>query len=271
LPVEFYQPLKLSKMKRKNEKVPGFDEIIFENRNKSYGAYDIRRRYRSAASLSLLGGVTLFSIPFILIFIFDPEVVTAKSDPGITVIIKPDNLVLPDNITPPEPVKPAQEAPQYKYVAPKVVEDTSGITKIMINDYAVELIKDEKVTENTDTLTYAPPATDSQEEDEPLIFVEEPPLFPGGNQGLLKYLAEHTIYPSGALENNIHGRIYVKFVVAADGSVKRAEIIKGLHPSLDEEALRVVSTLPAWKPGRQNGQAVSVWFQVPVTFQIIIR
>lgn len=258
-------------MKRKNEKVPGFDEIIFENRNRSYGAYDIRKRYRSAASLSLLGGITLFSIPFILVFIFNHEVVTAKTDPVITVIVRPDNLVLPDNIAPPEPVKPLEGPAQHKYVAPKVVDDTSGITKIMINDYAVELIKDEKVTENIDTLTYAPPVTDFKEEDEPLIFVEEPPLFPGGNQGLLNYIAEHTTYPQDALENNIHGRVYVKFVVAADGSVKRAEIIKGLHPSLDEEALRVITTLPAWKPGRQNGQAVSVWFQVPVTFQIIIN
>ena len=258
-------------MKRNDQKVPGFDEIIFENRNRSYGAYDIRRRYRSAASLSLLGGITLFSIPFILIFIFNHEVVTAKSDPGITVIVRPDNLVLPENITPPEPVKPLEGTSQHKYVAPKVVDDTSGITRIMINDYAVELIKDENVTENTDTLTYAPPVTDFKEEDEPLIFVEEPPMFPGGNQGLLKYIAEHTTYPPDALENNIHGRVYVKFVVAADGSVKRAEIIKGLHPSLDEEALRVISSLPPWKPGRQNGQAVSVWFQVPVTFQIIIN
>jgi periplasmic protein TonB len=269
--VEFYQPLKLSKMKRNDQKVPGFDEIIFENRNKSYGAFDIRRRYRSAASLSLLGGVTLFSIPFILVFIFDPAVVTAKSDTGINVIVRPDNFVPPDNIAPPEPVKPVKEPPQFKYIVPKVTDDTSGITKIMSNDYAVEFIKDEQVTENTDTLIYAPPVTDFQEEDEPLVFVEEPPAFPGGNQGLLKYIAEHTNYPLDALENNIQGRVYVKFVVAADGSVKRTEIIKGLHPSLDEEALRVISKLPAWKPGRQNGQPVSVWFQVPVTFQIIIR
>jgi periplasmic protein TonB len=258
-------------MKRNDQKVPGFDEIIFENRNRSYGAYDIRRRYRSAASLSLIGGITLFSIPFILIFIFSPEVVTAKSDPAIIVVVRPDNLVLPDNIAPPEPAKPAAGPAQPKYVAPKVVEDTSGITKIMITDEAVNLIKDEKVTENVDTLTYAPPVTDFKEEEEPLIFVEEPPMFPGGNQGLLRYIAEHTTYPQDALENNIHGRVYVRFVVTADGSVKRAEVIRGLHPSLDEEALKVISALPSWKPGRQNGQAVSVWFQVPVTFQIIIN
>ena len=258
-------------MKRNDQKVHGFDEIIFENRNRSYGAYDIRRRYRSTASLSLLGGITLFSIPFILVFLFNHETVTAKSDPGITVVVRPDNLVLPDNIAPPEPAKPAAGPAQQKYVAPNVVDDTSGITKIMITDEAVSLIQDEKVTENVDTLAYAPPVTDFKEEDEPLIFVEEPPMFPGGNKGLLKYIAEHTTYPQDALENNIHGRVYVKFVVAADGSVKRTEVIKGLHPSLDEEALRVISALPSWKPGRQNGQAVSVWFQVPVTFQIIIN
>ena len=257
-------------MKRNVQKVPGFDEIIFENRNRSYGAYDLRKRYRSAASLSLFGGVTIFSVPIILSFIFSPEPATAISESGVYVVVKPDNLIDPNKIAQPVVVKPASVPPKFKYVEPEVVEDTIAVSDFIIYDYAKDSVTNDAVTEVTDSVYYAPPATDVAEEPEPLIFVEEPPLFPGGKEALLKYIAENTKYPADAIENNIQGRVYVKFVVSADGTVKRAELLRGLHPSLDEEALRVVSSLPAWKPGRQNGQPVSVWFNVPVTFQIII-
>jgi len=93
--------------------VPGFDEIIFENRNRSYGAYDLRKRYRSAAGLSLFGGVTIFSVPIILSFIFSPEPATAISEPGIYVVVKPDNLIDPNKIAQPVPVKPAPVPPLW--------------------------------------------------------------------------------------------------------------------------------------------------------------
>jgi len=259
----------MSEMKRNDQKVPGFDEIIFENRNRSYGAFDLRRRYKSAAGLSILGGVTLFSIPFILFFTFSPGPVTAKSDPGIYIVVKPDNLIHPDNVIPPEPEKPVKAPSVYKYIEPKVVDDTTRLTNLMVNDIAYDSVRNDIVTLNSDAVIYDPPETDIAEEPEPLIFVEERPVFPGGNSALLKYIAEHTIYPAEALENNIEGRVFLRFVVASDGSVKRIEIIRGLNPVLDAEAIRVVSTLPAWKPGRQNGAAVPVWFSIPVTFKIM--
>jgi protein TonB len=267
----FINLLKMSEMKRNDQMVPGFDEIIFENRNRSYGAFDLRRRYKSAAGLSILGGVTLFTIPLILFFTFSPEPVTAKSDPGIYIVVKPDNLIHPDNVIPPEPEKPLKAPPVYKYVEPKVVDDTSGLTNMMVNDIANDSVRNDIVTLKTDAVIYAPLETDVAEEPEPLVFVEERPVFPGGNSALLKYISEHTIYPAEALENNIEGRVFLRFVVASDGSVKRIEIIRGLNPLLDAEAIRVVSTLPAWKPGRQNGIAVPVWFTIPVTFKIMIN
>jgi len=261
----------MSEMKRNDQKVPGFDEIIFENRNRNYGAYDLRRRYKSAAGLSVLGGVTLFTIPIILFFTFSPEPVTAKSDPGIYIVVKPDNLIHPDNINPPEPEKPVKAPPVYKYIEPKVVDDTAGLTNLMVNDIANDSVQNDAVTLKTDPVIDARQEIVADEEPEPLVFVEERPLFPGGNSALLKYIAENTIYPEEALENNIEGKVILRFVVASDGSVKRIEIIRGLNPLLDAEAIRVVSTLPAWKPGRQNGVAVPVWFTIPVTFKIMIN
>lgn len=251
--------------------VPGFDEIIFENRNKSYGAYNLRKRYKSAAGLSLLGGVTFFSLPFILIFLFAQEPVTAKSDPGIYVVLKTDNLINPEKIVQPAPLKPETVAPKFRYVEPKVVEDTMNLTDLMITDIVKDSVINDKVTEEIDSITYSPPVTNEIEEEEPLTFVQEQPVFPGGETALLKYIAEHTKYPAVAIENNIQGKVFVKFAVSVDGSVKRIEILRGLHPLLDEEALRVISTLPTWEPGRQNGKAVPVWFTVPVSFQIVLN
>jgi periplasmic protein TonB len=255
-------------MKRNDHKVPGFDEIIFANRNKDYGAYDLRKRYKSAASLSILGGVTLCSLPLILTFVFSPEPVKAKTDSGIFVVVQTDNLIDPAKIVQPVPQKPATAPPQFRYVEPKVVDDTMNLTNLMINDFIKDSVTNNSAADNIDSIVYSPPVTDEIEESEPFTFVEEPPMFPGGNSALLKFIAENTIYPAEALENGIQGKVFIKFAVSSDGSVKRLEIMRSVHPLLDEEAKRVVSTLPKWKPGRQNGKPVPVWFSVPVTFEI---
>jgi len=256
-------------MKRNDQKVPGFDDIIFANRNKSYGAYDLRKRYKSVAGLSILGGVTLCSIPLILTFIFSPEPVKAKADAGIFVVVQTDNLIDPSKIAQPVPLKPASAPPQFRYVEPKVVDDTMDITNLMINDFIRDSVINNNITENVDSIVYSPPVTVEIEESEPFTFVEEPPMFPGGSSALLKFIAENTKYPAEALENGIQGKVFVKFAVSADGTVKRLEITRGVHPLLDAEARRVVSSLPTWKPGRQNGKPVPVWFYLPVTFEII--
>jgi TonB family protein len=100
----------------------------------------------------------------------------------------------------------------------------------------------------------------------PFVAVEEMPEFPGGDASLLKYLAENTTYPQNAKENKIEGRVIVRFCVTEKGGVNKISIIKGVDPELDAEAIRVVSTLPPFNPGRQNGKAVPVWYMVPITF-----
>jgi protein TonB len=105
-------------------------------------------------------------------------------------------------------------------------------------------------------------------EPEPVIWVEEMPEFPGGQTALMKFINENIIYPEDAINNGIEGKVVVRFVVSADGSVKRVELIKGVDPLLDKEALRVVSKQPVWKPGRQNGNPAAVWFTVPVKFEL---
>jgi protein TonB len=106
-------------------------------------------------------------------------------------------------------------------------------------------------------------------EDIPFTVVEEPPMFPGGETELLRFIGEHLIYPPIAQENNIQGRVIVKFCVNTKGGISQITILKGVDAELDKEAERVVSTLPAFRPGKQGGKAVPVWYIVPITFKLV--
>jgi protein TonB len=107
-------------------------------------------------------------------------------------------------------------------------------------------------------------------EEETKIFtvVEQMPSFPGGEAALMQYLSKNIKYPPFAEENSIQGRVICTFVVERDGSVTDIHIAKGVDPSLDKEAIRVVSGMPKWIPGRQNGQSVRVKYTLPVTFRL---
>jgi TonB family protein len=102
----------------------------------------------------------------------------------------------------------------------------------------------------------------------PFVVVEEMPMFPGGDQELLNYIGRNTIYPEDAKKNSITGRVIIRFCVEENGAVNRISVLKGVDPDLDAEAIRVVSTLPAFKPGRQGGKAVPVWYMVPITYAL---
>jgi TonB family protein len=105
-------------------------------------------------------------------------------------------------------------------------------------------------------------------EEQPFVVVEEMPMFPGGDSELLKYILENTRYPENAKVQNIQGKVIIRFCVKSDGGVSMASVLKGVSPDLDAEAVRVVNTLPAFKPGKQGGKAVPVWYMVPIAFTL---
>lgn len=102
----------------------------------------------------------------------------------------------------------------------------------------------------------------------PFVVVEQMPMYPGGDGELLKFIAENTHYPDSAKSKNIQGRVIVRFIVNTEGRVEEATVLKGVDPLLDAEAIRVVSTLPPFKPGFQGGKPVNVWYMVPITFTL---
>jgi protein TonB len=255
-------------MKRNESKVPEFNEIIFENRNREYGAYDLRKRSTSVTSFSILVAVTI-CVALVTVSFKTTERGTGSEVAAINVVAVLDNY--DPNLIKVEPpaAPPAELEKVIQNVAPEVVTDTALVTSfIPISEELTRLITDGDVND-TIIAVYAEPEEIVPAEPEPYIRVEEMPEFPGGDKALLEFIAKNLKYPKEATDNNIEGRVYIQFVVKPDGSVGSIVVLKGVDPVIDNEAVRVVGLLPKMKPGKQNGVPVPVWFSVPVTFQLI--
>ncbi len=163
-----------------------------------------------------------------------------------------------DEVKPPPPPPPPQTVEILN-----IVDD-----KAQIND-DLEILDSEASADTKVEVTQIVQAVEKEKEEEQIfVVVEEMPEFPGGELALRKYIAQAIKYPTIAQENGIQGKVFVNFVVDRDGSVSNAKIARGVDPSLDKEALRVVNALPKWKPGKQRGKAVRVSYTVPISFQL---
>jgi TonB family protein len=126
-----------------------------------------------------------------------------------------------------------------------------------------------KVSTSISTSTTANITNWSSNSSEPIFeVVDEMPAYPGGETGLMNYIVTNLKYPERAIENNIQGRVYLKFVVTSRGNIGEVRVISGVDPELDAEAVRVIKTITGFRPGRQDGKVVSVWYQIPITFQL---
>jgi protein TonB len=252
-------------MKRKNEKVPGFDEIIFENRNKTYGAYNLRKQYKSAASISILGGIALSTI-LISALSLTTEKGTAGPQP-IAVMVELTDPIVPKIVPPSLPKAPDNQSNVIRNLKPEVTDDTSQVTHFIPT--TEEIYNNTQNGVNVDTFqTTIIAETVIPKEPEPFIFVEEMPEFPGGLPALMKFIGDNLKYPEEAISTNIQGKVFLKFVVNPDGSADRISVIRGVDPLLDNEATRVAKMLPKFKPGKQGGIPVPVWFVLPVNFKL---
>lgn len=253
-------------MKRKNERVPEFDEIIFASRNQTYGAYNLRKRYNSTTSFSILGAVSIFVILVIALSLnSNTGTASAANDPIIVVLV---DQAKPEFVKPVETKPPVEMMNAIKNLKPVVTDDTSKVTlDLPTNDELIDKVTNGNVNDTIIAVENPQPEISEEVETIP-VSVQEMPEFPGGMSALMKYVGDHLNYPAEAQRNNIEGKVFLKFVVNTDGSVNRIELIRGIDPVLDNEAIRVIGTLPRFKPGRQNGVAVRVWFSMPINFKI---
>ena len=156
----------------------------------------------------------------------------------------------------PQPVEQPQQTTQLE-----IVEDDVETEDLNIN---AEVEQNEVIEE------YVAPEVVEEEVVEQEIFqiVEEMPAFPGGEAKLMEYVGKNIKYPQIARETGIQGRVFIGFVVEPDGSVSNVKLLRGIGGGCDEEAMRVVKSMPKWKPGKQRGKAVRVSYQIPVLFKL---
>ena len=208
----------------------------------------------------LMGFVLSVSLLF---FAFEWSTQTSKLDENVLVqdVLAEEEIEITrrDPTPPPPPPPPEPETPEIIEVVEEEVE-----TKMDIQ------IEDDQSQRQLKTYVPPPPPKPKQEEvtDEIFVVVENQPEFPGGNTAMMKFLGDNIKYPVIAQENGIQGRVICNFVVEKDGSITDVQVVRGVDPSLDREAMRVIQQMPRWKPGKQRGQAVRVRFTLPVVFRL---
>lgn len=214
-------------------------------------------------SMSFLMGMIIgLAILFVGFEWGNREIKIASASEGVSDIRAEEEIEITrqDDTPPPPPPPPAP-----------VVVEVLNVVEDNVNLEQQDILSSEDNLKSAQNQTYTPPVVvEEEEESEQQIFtvVEKMPEFPGGQAALLKFLATSIKYPVIAQENGIQGRVTVSFVVNKDGSVVDAEVVRGVDPSLDKEALRVVGIMPKWSPGEQRGKPVRVKYTVPVTFRL---
>ena len=249
------------------------DEIVFEHRNKTYGAYILRKLYNKNMNRALMLAVII-----LLAGLAYPLASSYYAQKRANYIEKVANAEFMDMDKPkeeappppPPPPPPAAELQQkVKFVAPvvtteEVVEDVDIFNQdelAQTGNVAVDVQEEVAVEAKEEVIEV--------EEAKPVFtIVEEMPSFPGGEAERNKFLAENIVYPQQATENGIQGTVYVSFVVDSKGNVTDVKVLRGIGGGCDEEALRVVKMMPQWHPGKQNGKLVRVLFNMPIYFKL---
>ena len=269
-------------------------DIVFEGKNKDFGAYEMRttsvKRHNKAVLYTIIGAVLVValavSIAKVQEYIAERQLADQAEQEEVLIDMETNEPDEPEQerLEQPEPeVLPEEVLKSVKVTELAIVEDEKVKSEDEIknqdelketdtafgqkdNDKGTEdrnvtkTLKDEVVVEKKTEI--------KQEKEEIFKSVEQMPTFPGGDAALMKYLSSHIQYPTMAAENNVQGKVVVQFVVTKTGKVGEVKVVRSKDRDLDAEAVRVCRSLPDFIPGRQNGQPVSVWYTLPVTFKL---
>jgi len=252
-------------------------ELIFQGKNKEYGAYKMRgesdRRHNRAMMIITVAAVIIFLLPTLV------KLVTPKQRDvvtEVTTLSKLDKAEVKNDIKKVEPVEPPPALKSsIKFVAPVIkkdeeVKDDQMKSQEELNNTKVQISVADVKGDDKGTVDIADVKQAVTQEVEEKVYqvIEQMPQFPGGETELLKYVQSNIKYPVIAQENGIQGKVILRFVVSKTGMVDRVEVARSLDPACDKEAIRVVKTLPRFIPGKQNGVNVSVWYTLPVTYKL---
>ena len=264
-------------------------DLVFEGRNQSYGAYKLRK----TTGKRNLWALIIVALAAVLLYLGlqlqrmaeankKVENTQAVALAKLNTEKKKEAKVEKKEIIRQEPEKVVEQVKSsVKFTAPVIKKDEE-----VKEEDEIQLEEVEKSTKAIGSFNVegndevggavlkakeeikAPEPPKHEEETKIFTVVEQMPLFPGGDAALMAYLRDNIHYPTVAAENGVQGRVVVGFVVERDGSITDVNVLRSVDPSLDREAMRVVKGMPRWTPGKQNGSAVRVKYQVPVTFRL---
>lgn len=264
-------------------------DLVFEGRNQSYGAYKLRKgtAKRNVWALIIVG----LAAALLYLGLQLQKMAEANKKVENTQAVKLAKLntekkeakVEKKEIIKQEPEKVVEQVKSsVKFTAPIIKKDSEvkeedeiKLDEVQKSDKAVGAFTVEgndevggAVLKAKEEIAAPEPPKHVVEETKIFTVVEQMPMYPGGDAALMGYLRDNIKYPTVAAENGVQGRVVVGFVVERDGSITDVNILRGVDPSLDREAMRVVKSMPRWNPGKQNGSAVRVKYQVPVSFRL---
>jgi periplasmic protein TonB len=249
-----------------------WDDIVFENRNQTYGAYVLRKVYGKNVFLGMI-----ITLAVLALMVYGPAIAAMLKSEEVVEKAPPKKLVYTELSAPPPIDKPKPPPPQIqlpklqkviKFVPPKVVkeevvEEVPTIEEIKQNEVAA--VEVEGPTE----VVFEEPVQEVVEDDNQIFtVVEQQPEFEGGYEAMMRFIQKNMRYPASARRMGVDGTVYVQFVVSKDGSISEVKTIRGISADCDKEAERVVNMMPKWKPGKQNGKSVFVRFVLPIKFKL---
>ncbi len=252
-------------------------EMLFEKRNKEYGAYAIRTTYNDSLlkSLLILAAILLLIVGSTYAYnnFFAEKTVLAEKEiffPDLVTEVDLTNPADQKKVDPPKTThKPATQALATSFVDdPKKQPDP--------NAKIGAITSPEIIGDTTDLITVvgdptgrgAIPETKPIVEDKTVIIADIMPEFPGGTDALMYFLSNNIVYPDKAVALGVEGTVYVNFVINKEGKVDKIKILKGIGGDCNEEAMRVVAKMPKWKPGMNAGKEVGVMFNLPIRFRL---
>lgn len=258
------------------------NDVIFENRNKNYGAYAIRTSYNDSLKKSLIYLTSLVSLLFGSVIINNRLNSSTKGD-GLIIIDDPkiETLTYTTEVN----IEPLANKPEQQNNAAAAPKGTIGT---VIRDHATETnsvnidnpisgvgsatatgVDPNSTNESTVTVTNSVAVTTTSVDTGPVVVADDMPEFEGGVAGLMRYVSQNIVYPPVAREIGHQGTVYVSFVVNEIGNVENIKVMKGIGYGCDEEVVRVVGKMPRWKKvGKNAGHPVKVRFNIPVSFKL---
>ncbi len=255
-------------------------DILFENRNKQYGAYPLRRNYpqRLLTAMGLMALLVL-ATNFFLLRPKAPKLLT-----GPMIVLDDTRLIKlqPPTVDPPPPPAPAPSAPpaaSEKYIAPLIVPDNQQTDPLPEMETLADKLIATSTTEGplSDGVTRppvpenagtgaAPVEPEKEKVVEILKTAEVMPSFPGGLSALQRWLSRN-LRPQEGLEPGQRVKVIARFVVDVNGNITGIQLTQPGGEPYDQEVLRVINKMPKWNPGKQNGSTVAVWFNIPIIFE----